>query len=282
MKAIISHDIDHITVWEHFTRDLIIPKFIVRSEVELLTGKISFTEFYNRLTDLLRNKWQNLDELVSFNQSVGVPSSFFIGVANGLGLSYPPEVAAYWTKKLIDNGCEVGVHGIAFETPALIKKEYEYFLEISSLDTFGTRTHYVRKNAQTFQFMAETGYLYDSSEHAFKDPYKVGNMWEFPIQIMDGWVIEYGRRWQTRNLSQSVDATKRLIDQAHEKSLSYLGLDFHDRYFSKSFKTWMAWYTWLTGYLHECGINFCDFHSAVGEMSKLSNKGESGILDTAP
>ncbi len=30
MKIIISHDVDHITVLEH-NRDLIIPKFIVRS-----------------------------------------------------------------------------------------------------------------------------------------------------------------------------------------------------------------------------------------------------------
>lgn len=48
--------------------------------------------------------------------------------------------------KLIDKGCEVGVHGIEFEDPVLIKK-YEDFREISGLDTFGTRTHYVRKNA---------------------------------------------------------------------------------------------------------------------------------------
>jgi hypothetical protein len=263
MKAIISHDIDHITAWEHLQRDLIIPKFIVRSKIELLTGKISFSEFYNRLADLFRNKWQNLDELISFDQSVGIPSSFFIGVRNGLGLSYPREVAAYWTMKLIDKGCEVGVHGIAFDNPLSIKEEQEDFRKISGLSAFGVRTHYVRQTAQTFQLMAQAGYLYDTSEHAFKNPYRIGDMWEFPIQIMDGWVIEYGRRWQTRNLSQVIDATKRLIDEAQEKSLSYLGIDFHDRYFSKSFKTWMAWYTWLTGYLHECEISFCNFHQAI-------------------
>src|SRR5579864_8019352 len=152
MKAIISHDIDHLTAWEHLTRDLIIPKFLVRSKIELLTGKISFSEFSNRLADCFRNKWHNLDELVSFNQSVGVPSSFFIGVANGLGLSYQSEASAYWTMKFINKGCQVGVHGIAFDNPVLIKKVYEDFREISGLSTFGIRTHYVRQNAQTFRF----------------------------------------------------------------------------------------------------------------------------------
>ncbi len=122
---------------------------------------------------------------------------------------------------------------------------------------------------QTFRFMAEVGYIYDSSEHAFKNPYRIGDMWEFPIQIMDGWVIEYGSRWQTRNLSQAIDATKKLIDEGHEKSLSYLGIDFHDRYFSKSFKTWMAWYTWLIGYLYECEIGFCNFRHAVEELNTI-------------
>ena len=39
MKVIISHDIDHITAREHLT-DTIIPKFIIRNKIELLTGKI--------------------------------------------------------------------------------------------------------------------------------------------------------------------------------------------------------------------------------------------------
>jgi hypothetical protein len=43
MKIIISHDIDHITVFEH-KKDLIIPKFIIRSFIELGLGYISFSE----------------------------------------------------------------------------------------------------------------------------------------------------------------------------------------------------------------------------------------------
>jgi len=40
MKVIISHDIDHITVFEH-KKDLILPEFILRSSVELLLGSVS-------------------------------------------------------------------------------------------------------------------------------------------------------------------------------------------------------------------------------------------------
>jgi hypothetical protein len=48
-------------------------------------------------------------------------------------------------------------------------------------------------------------------------------MWEFPFQIMDGWIIENYKRWQTLNLEQAKENTKRLIDKAIEADLEYLG-----------------------------------------------------------
>jgi len=42
MKVIVSHDIDHISVTEHLLKDLIIPKHIVRSHLEWMTGKLAF------------------------------------------------------------------------------------------------------------------------------------------------------------------------------------------------------------------------------------------------
>ena len=60
MKAIISHDIDHLTVWEH-TTDLILPKFVVRANIELVMGKISIGEYMLRIGDFFKNKWQHND-----------------------------------------------------------------------------------------------------------------------------------------------------------------------------------------------------------------------------
>ena len=92
MKAIISHDIDHITVTEHLLRDLIVPKFMVRSHLELALGKISFKEYVARWTDFLKNKWQNVDELITFNNVKQVPSTFFIGVKRGVDETPPDPV----------------------------------------------------------------------------------------------------------------------------------------------------------------------------------------------
>ena len=268
MKAIISHDIDHLTVWEH-TSDLILPKFIVRAHIELLMGKISIIEYGHRINDFFKNKWQQIDEIINFNTMMGVPSSFFIGVNNGLGLSYPIEKAAYWIDKLVKQNIEIGVHGIAYDTFERVQREYDLFKNFSSLSTFGMRMHYVRKNENTLNYIQKSGYYYDSTEHAFKNPYKIGNMWEFPFQIMDGWVIDKDKRWQSQNLDQAKNNTLLLIDRAHVENITYLGIIFHDRYFCNSFKTWKNWYIWLIDYLKNNKIEFVNFKQAIEQLESL-------------
>lgn len=269
MKAIISHDIDHISVSEHLLKDSIVPKYIVRNSIELANGKISLAEFLNRSLDLFKNKWQNIEELIAFNTSQKVPSSFFIGVQNGLGLSYSQAVAGFWISKIIESKAEIGLHGIEFESLEKISFEYELFKKFAQLNSFGTRMHYVRKNEHTFDYMQQAGFRYDSTEFAFKNPYKIGNMWEFPFQIMDGWVIEKGKRWQTQTLAQAKENTIQIIDEAYSKNLNYLGIDFHDRYFTKSFKSWIDWYFWMIDYLKENKIETVNFTQAIHELESV-------------
>lgn len=270
MKAIISHDIDHISVSEHLLKDTIIPKFLIRNLIELGTGKIGLAEFGLRHLDLVKNKWQNIEELIAFNKQHGIPSSFFIGVQNGLGLSYSQAISKYWINRIMELGAEIGLHGIEFESYEKIHYEYQLFEQLSGLKNFGTRMHYVRKNEHTFDFMQAAGYSYDSTEHAFKNPYKIGNMWEFPFQLMDGWVIEKGKRWQTQTLDQAKENTKLIIAEAQEKQLNYFGIDFHDRYFTAGFKTWIEWYQWLVEYLAANKIACINFNQAIEE---LENRG---------
>lgn len=268
MKTIISHDIDHITAWEHLLQDTILPKFIVRAHIELLSGKISGAEYMNRFGEFFTNKWHNIDEVIQFNQSKKIPSTFFLGVAKGLGLSYSNTKAKLWAEHILQNGCQLGLHGIAYDDKAGMEREYNLFKEITQLDSFGMRMHYARNAKNTFDYLAQVGYTFDTTEHAFKDPYKIGNMWEFPFQIMDGWVIENGKRWQTQNLDQAKENTKVIIERAFKEDLNYIGIVFHDRHFSKSFKTWMNWYTWLVEYFEQNAIPCIDFKQAIAALEE--------------
>lgn len=268
MKAIISHDIDHITVWEHLFKDTILPKYMTRMHIELLSGKISLREYTLRWSDFFKNKWQNVDELITFNNINNLPSSFFVAVNKGVGLNYTNTSALLWIDQMKHRNCEIGLHGIDFESQQLIDREYKLFGELTKIDQFGIRMHYVRNTGQTFQQLANAGYTYDSTEHAFKKPYKIGNMWEFPFQIMDGWIIENYKKWQSLDLKQAKENTIKLIDKACEQDLPYLGIDFHDRYFSHAFKTWLDWYMWLVDYLKTNKIEFVNFKMAIEELEK--------------
>ncbi len=268
MKAIISHDIDHITVTEHLLRDTIVPKYIARIHIELLLGKISTREYILRWSEFFKNKWQNIDELITFNNIKGVPSSFFIAVDKGIGLNYSNEAALVWIEQMKCRSCEIGVHGMSFDNVVDVRSERDAFVKLSGLTNAGMRMHYVKRNDESLKYFSEAGYKYDSTIHAFENPYKIGSMWEFPFQIMDGWVLEGGKRWQSINLEQAKEETKKLIDKAHQHNLSYLGIDFHDRYFSESFRSWLDWYTWLVDHLIENKIEFVNFDSAIKELEK--------------
>jgi hypothetical protein len=268
MKAIVSHDIDHITVSEHLLKDTIVPKYMARMHVELVSGKISVREYILRWSDFFKNKWQNIDELITFNNINNVPSSFFIAVNKGIGLNYSNEAALVWIEQMKARSCEIGIHGIEFNDTGLIKKEYDLFSSLTGIKNFGIRMHYVRNTSETFGLLAAQGYRYDSTEHSFKNPYKIGTMWEFPFQIMDGWIIENRKSWQSVNLGQAKESTKRIIERAFKEDLKYLGVDFHDRYFSHAYKTWLNWYMWLIEYLKENKIEFINFDNAIKELEK--------------
>ena len=148
----------------------------------------------------------------------------------------------------------------------IINAEYSLFKDISKQPVFGTRMHYIRTNEHTFTNMAKAGYAFDSSEMGYKVPYKIDTMWEFPFKIMDGYIIEKPKQWQSKNFAQSCEETKKIIDKVADFKLPYLGIDFHDRYFSDAHKTWKDWYMWLIEYLVSQKIEFVNFKQAISQL----------------
>lgn len=269
MKAIISHDVDHIDTWEH-RADLIIPKFLVRSAVELLRGGISTSEFRNRLSEtFITRKWQNIEDLIRYDRQCGVPATFFVAVNRGLGLSYSQHQASYWIKKILQAGFDVGVHGICFHDLAGIEKEYRMFSEISGLQNFGIRMHYLRMEKYTLEMLSHAGYMYDATVYDLTAPFRVGNLIEFPLQIREAKVLYPYSTFRTVPLQEAIGLTKQSIDLAIREGLPYLTVLFHDRYFSASFQTWLDWYKWLIQYLKSCGIPLISYKQAAIELGVI-------------
>ncbi|MFA5820095.1 MAG: hypothetical protein WC854_12560 [Bacteroidales bacterium] len=265
MNIIISHDVDHINSFEHLS-DLFLPKYFIRNTLELFAKSISLSEFQKRIWHVLRNKFNNIEALVAFDKEHSVKSTFFIAVNQALNLSYNSNQAKRWTDYILNKGIPVGIHGIAYDTIDGIMEEKERFKELSGNYSFGIRMHYLRMNENTLAYLEQAGYRYDSTVYSLKNPYKIGNLWEFPVNLMDTCAIYGDSNHQIKSLEQIKKETIQSIEKAEELKIQYFTIVTHDFYFSDSHKTWKDWYIWLIDYLQVRTYKFISFENAVREL----------------
>ena len=271
MKIIMSHDVDHITAWEH-KYDLIIPKLFIRAFIEYYLGYTSWSEIVGRFRGVFRNKLQNLEELMQFDKENLIPSTFFVGVSNGLRLNYSIRNAEIWIQKIMNEGFDVGVHGMPHDNLDDFKRDYEVFGRISCSSSFGVRMHYLSGDNRTMGFLGKANYLFDSSEAVMKNPYKINGMWEFPLHIMDGHITNKNSKWQNKNLEQCLDLTKRVLDEGFREDIQYFTILYHDDSFSDSYKTAKEWYMWLIRYLQESQLEFTNYKNAIEDLEGENNQ----------
>lgn len=265
MKIIISHDVDHLYGRDHWFRDMIYPKMWVRSTLQLFKGSITFKEWFLRCVSCFQRRRHRLPEVMDFDAANGVPSTFFFGMTKGLGMSYKPKEAKGAIESVRAHGFAAGVHGIAYNDPAQMKREYDNFVQTVGVAPCGIRMHYVRFDDTTFTSEAEIGYVFDSSEFdkanrgTLKAPYKVGNMWEFPLAVMDGYL--------TQSFEKAKEETLARLQECREAGLEYVCILFHDYQFSNAHRAMRDWYVWLIKYLAATdGYSFVSYGQAMAEL----------------
>jgi hypothetical protein len=263
LKIIISHDVDHLYASDHIFKDLIIPKLWIRSFFELLKNVISLKCFFYRVISIFDKRWNRIPEVIVFDSSRNIPATFFFGMANKLGLSYSIKKAKIWINYVVEKKFDVGVHGIDFENP---EKEYKLFKNLFGLDNFGIRMHYVRYNSKTFAKLAKCGYLFDSSEFNkqkihLQDPYKIDTLWEFPLQIMDGYILKNG-------LTDAKNLTIQVLQEAEGSGLNYFSFLFHDYlYNEKTYPLYKEYYEWFVSFCESRNYSFISYLSAIKELN---------------
>lgn len=266
MKIIISHDVDHLFAMDHLFKDLILEKLWVRSFLHLCMGKIHFKTFLYRLTILFHNRMHRIDELMAFDKAHGIPSVFFFGMENVLGMSYSRKKASPVIKKVLKVGFDAGVHGVDYQNTEKILTEYNTFEKISGMPSFGLRNHYVRFDEDTFQKMESAGYLFDSTwfnkkKLEFRAPYKVGQMWEFPLHIMDGYICFPGK------LEEGLEATCAAIRRAEAEGMPYCTILFHDYQYDSRYDPEMKqWYEETVRFCEENRYSFISYRDAIKEL----------------
>ncbi len=258
-KVIVSHDVDHLYASDHWFRDLTYPKLWVRSSIQLIKREITLSEWFLRVISCFKMNRNNIIPLMDFDRQHGIKSTFFFGMASGLGMSYKPEKARSVMQFVKTNGFPIGVHGIEYRDIVGMKEEYLKFEEIVGEAPRGIRMHYVRFDDDTFKKLDDTGYLFDSTEYdktnpgLGKEPYKINNMWEFPLTIMD--VDPY----MPQNFAEAKKRTLEILDDCKANNIGYISILFHDYRFCNAYQDIMRWYVWLVEYLE--GSDDYDFIS---------------------
>ncbi|MBQ5907324.1 MAG: hypothetical protein IIW80_04620 [Treponema sp.] len=68
-----------------------------------------------------------IPEVMEFDKLHGIPSVFFFGMDNVLGMSYSEKKAKPVIKMVMDNGFVTGVHGCDYQNQVNMQKEYDSF-----------------------------------------------------------------------------------------------------------------------------------------------------------
>lgn len=269
MKIIISHDVDHLQSTDHIFHDLIIEKFWIRAFIHLIQRRITVRTFISRLKYPFLKRYERIKEIMDIDKKNGIPSTFFFGVERGLGMSYGKKKVKSYIFQVTQEKFDIGLHGIAFEEPNKMKKEHDIFAEITGINQFGIRMHYVRKAPGTLLALEKVGYMFDTTEFdkkgkIFGKPYKVENIWEFPLHIMDGYILK------NKSLKEGIIATKKAIEQAEKEKAPYCTILFHDYLYNKScFPLEYSWYNWLIKYLTQNHYEFISYRDAIKELEGI-------------
>ncbi|MCO7123747.1 hypothetical protein NIA71_17620 [Ihubacter massiliensis] len=265
MKIIVSHDVDHLYRDDHY-KDLIYLKLWVRSTLEFFKREYGIREWFLRMCSPFRKERHRIYDMMEFDKKKGIPSTFFFGMENGLGMSYKRDKAVPLIKYVDEYGFEVGVHGIEYQHIEKMKQEYESFRRILQRNDFGMRMHYVRFDETSFEKLSKCGYQFDSTEFdkevgtQIKKPYKVNGMWEFPLTIMDGYL--------PKEKNEKKEKTIELINKAEASGLPYLTLLFHDYQFCSGYASERDWYVWIISWLKDNGYEFISYRDAIDELEK--------------
>ena len=126
--------------------------------------------------------------------------------------------------------------------------------------------HYLRTNDKTNLNLAKAGYRFDSTVFSLVDPYKIENLWEFPISMMDSYLIYGESKHQTKSMEQIKNETIQCIEKAKYLGIQYFTIITHDFYFSDSFRKFYDWFIWLIDYLILHNFEFINFDDAIKEL----------------
>ena len=225
-------------------------------------------QFAWKMTGPQRSPYRNFREIMRMEQEYGAQSSFyFLGDGHDLRrFRYNVEEIGSDLGSIVDQGCEVGLHGgiLSYDNLAAIMEEKRRVEQALGRPIHGHRSHYLSlKVPDTWELLARAGFGYDTTLgyndrpgfrngtcHPFR-PYsrKTGQpigIVEIPLTIMEESLF-----WDGRSVPEAMDLCHRLIDHAAGCG-GVVTLLWHNNAFGAAFREpWKRMYVKLLRYCRE-------------------------------
>ncbi len=220
-----------------------------------------------KFTGTRESPYRNFQDIMKLEETYQAKSSFYF-LATGRDIRrfrYDIEDIGTELGMILDNGCEVGLHGSfhAFDNVQEIRREKERLETIINRKIIGYRNHYLRfKLPDTWEILASLNFKYDTTlgfhdrvgfRNGMCHPFKPFNLCsneeidivEIPLVIMDTAIFEHyplPRIWPT---------VKGLIDCTKQCG-GVVTILWHNEGFSCPFKEmWLRMYEKILAYCHK-------------------------------
>lgn len=220
----LTHDVDRIDKYSIHTVKGKIKKDSLKKGIQWAFRWLN--PFYRK------NPYWSYDYLNTIEDKLGIRSCYYF-----LNKDVKHEDSYYKfsnakIRKLIanleDSSKEIGLHGgvRSSNDPALIKKNFMELQEVSQNTIMGNRQHRLLFNLpQTMKYLFDNNIYYDSSlgfaaHEGFRNSYclpfklfdfeqdKMINVWEIPLNIMDGTLFNY----RNLNYDEALDSIRSLVE----------------------------------------------------------------------
>ena len=168
---------------------------------------------------------------MAIEDKYGVKSTFFFRTIyeDGSLNDYEDDIRC-----LINGGWEIGLHSDPKSVNSLEKlgDEKKQLELITKHPITANRVHYLCNDSRLASKLQSLGFVYDSSVKKFKDRitkddlgfYKVGNLIQFPISLMDAYLFTYMKI----NESQLVALFEKTLDQCKKMKKDIVTLIWHE------------------------------------------------------
>ncbi|MCI0557601.1 MAG: hypothetical protein MN733_03840 [Nitrososphaera sp.] len=173
------------------------------------------------------NPYYGIPEIISLEERWGVRSTFFFRPYYDDGS--PVDQYKQVMRELARGGWEIGVHVNNAELMSTVMKEKAAVEYTANIRLKGSRVHYLKIRHPDLAILEHSGLEYDSSVCFNKSHledrrnygyFKMGNLVEFPITIMDAYMFTY--------MNVQEDAILKAVDRALTMAEGFMTILWHD------------------------------------------------------